>query len=316
MFGVFEIGTSLIQLGDAPKKSRSEWLSSFFSGVLATAVATPCTAPFMGSALGFAVTQPPFVSILIFTMLGVGMALPYVILSSFPSLLRFVPKPGPWMDTFKQIMAFFFLATVLWLAWVLQTQQGGDALLWVLAGLLVQSVGAWVWGRWNTPLRSTKVRRSAAVCATLLLLAGLAIAWQSGKGEARPAGSSISSSTIQWVPYSAATLAELRSQNKPVFVDFTASWCLTCQVNERVVLSDADVVNAFERNKIVTMKADWTNRDAEITRALESFERNGVPFYVLYPADAQASPRTLPEILSKSIVLDAIEQTMKTGGTK
>ncbi len=320
MFGIFEIGTSLIQLGGVAKKSRSEWAGSFFSGVLATAVATPCTAPFMGSALGYALTQPAFSSMMVFTSLGIGMALPYVVLSCFPSLLRYVPKPGPWMDTFKQVMAFFLMATVLWLAWVLEIQRGGGALIYVFSGLLLQSVGAWIWGRWNTPLHSSGVQRTALIAAILFVLGGFMVAVEARNSVASTEMSDTktpsSSSKIKWTPFSAGKVAELREQGKNVLVDFTASWCLTCQVNERVVLNDPQVVAAIEKSNLVPLRADWTNRDEEITRALESFERNGVPFYVIYPADEKAPPRPLPEILSKSIVLKAIDELSQTSGGK
>jgi thiol:disulfide interchange protein DsbD len=318
MFGIFEIGTSLVQLGGVAPKSRSPWAGSFFSGVLATAVATPCTAPFMGSALGYALTQPAVASMAVFTMLAVGMALPYVILSCSPALLRYVPKPGPWMETLKHVMAFFLMATVLWLAWVLEVQRGGDALICVFSGLLIQSVGAWIWGRWNTPARSRGVQRASLITALLLMIGGFIVAAQAGgvAPSSATARAAASSAKIQWLPYSAAKVAELRAQGKNVFVDFTASWCLTCQVNERVVLDDAEVVRAIEKSNIVPLRADWTNRDEQITSALESFERNGVPFYVIYPADEKAHPRPLPEILSKSIVLQAIRELSSTGGKK
>jgi thiol:disulfide interchange protein DsbD len=245
------------------------------------------------------------------------MALPYLMLSCFPHFLKFVPKPGAWMETFKQLMAFLLMATVLWLAWVLEIQRGGAALVYVFSGLLLQSVGAWAWGRWNTPGRSVSTRRVALIAALILFAGGFVVALQA-QNTAVPSDTivSASSSKINWTPYSAAKVAEARAQGKNVLVDFTASWCLTCQVNERVVLNDAEVVAAMNKNNIVTLKADWTTRDEEITRALESFGRNGVPFYVIYPADPNAPARPLPEILSKSIVLKAIDALATTSGGK
>lgn len=233
LMGLFEIGTSLMTLGGS---WNSRYSGHFASGVLAAVVATPCTAPFMGSALGFAMTQPSGVALSIFTSLGLGMALPYVVLASFPGLLRFVPKPGPWMVRLKQFLGILLLATAVWLFWVLSLQ-----------------------------LKT---------------------------------GPSFSPERVQ----------TLREQGTPVFIDFTAAWCLSCQVNERVVLNKPEVQKKFEELGVVTLKADWTNHNETITQALALYGRNSVPFYVLYGRNPKSPPQILPALLTPGIVLDALEK--------
>lgn len=249
LFGLFEIGTKLVQLAGL-NKGKSGFMGSFMNGVFATIVATPCTAPFMGAALGFALGQPPLISFLVFTCLGVGMALPYVLLSSHPAFLKWVPKPGPWMKNFKIIMGIFLLATAAWLGWILTLQIGPQHKI----------------------------------------------------------GSQMNQSGLTWEPYSIERVDQLRKEGRIVFVDFTAAWCLTCQVNERVVLNSKEVIASFKGKNIAMLKADWTSHDEAITVALQKFERSGVPFYLLYPADQRNQPLILPEILTPQIVLDAISK--------
>jgi thiol:disulfide interchange protein DsbD len=306
--GVMEIGTSLTRIGAAA--GREGYGTSALNGMLATVVATPCTAPFMGAALGFALTQSATAALLIFTALGAGMAAPYVALSLWPALLRFLPRPGEWMVRFKQLMAFPLFATVAWLVWVFGHQTGVDGILRLLLGLTLVGAAAWVWGSWSTLDASTLTRATARGVAVALLAAGflLSVAAEPVRSEVNAAGALQSGSGVRWEPWSEKRVAELRAEGRPVFIDFTAAWCLTCKVNERVAFSSAEVRKIVGERKIAMLKADWTNRDAAITRALSSFGRSGVPLYVLYEADPLASPRLLPEILSPGILIDTFSQ--------
>ncbi|MCB9504322.1 MAG: thioredoxin family protein, partial [Deferribacteres bacterium] len=267
LFGVFEIGTSMTSVGG--RMDRGSGLGgSFWSGVAATVVATPCTAPFMGSALGYALTQPVWAAMLIFTFLGFGMSAPYLILASSPKLLKFVPKPGRWMESFKQFMGFFMMATVVWLAWVLGNQTGVDGIAVLLFALLFIGVAGWLYGRWATPVAAPKIRRIATTIAFLFTIAGIYFGIANTQDLAPSSMNSVVSGEVKWQPYSDARLAELQQNQQPVLIDFTASWCLSCKVNERVAFTEA-VGKKIEELGIVPLKADWTNRDPVIAQALE-----------------------------------------------
>ncbi len=307
MLGVFEIGTSMTGVGSGAA-AKSGWFGSFLNGVTATIVATPCTAPFMGSALGYSLAQPPIIALMIFTALGLGMATPYIILSGFPRLLKFLPKPGAWMETLKQVMGFLLIATVIWLAWVLSIQAGSTAVVALLATLFMLGLGAWIMGKWGT-LAVSKLKRTTAYTVFVVLL-GIGI----GFGLVGISFSSPTSAqalehegSLQWQPYSAETVAQLRQSGKPVLIDFTAAWCLSCQVNERVAFGSQEVRDKIDRLGITTVKADWTSRDENITKALAEYGRNSVPFYVIYGKNS-ADPIILPEILTPAIVLDALDR--------
>ena len=309
LFGVFEIGTSLVSAG-GQYDNRSGMTGTFISGVAATVVATPCTAPFMGSALGFALTQSTTQSLLIFAFLGLGMASPYLLLSFVPSLIRFMPKPGEWMVAFKQFLGFLLMATVVWLIFVIGNQTGVLGMTMLLILLVVLGIGAWVLGRWGSIMASRQTRLIARTAGVIIIAGGLGyilsiLPTASGGGMALQAKSD---SGPKWEAFSAQRVNELRQTGRPVFVDFTAAWCLSCQVNERVALHNYDVVRKFQELGVVTLKADWTSRDAEITRALGEFGRNSVPLYVLYTGDANAKPVLLPEILTPGIVLNALKE--------
>ena len=302
--GVVEIGTPLTRLGGAASRG---YRSSFMSGVLATVVATPCTAPFMGAALGFAMTQSAGTSMLIFTALGAGMAAPYVALSAWPALLRFLPRPGAWMVRFRQLTAFPLFATVAWLAWVFGHQTGNDGVLRLLLGLTLLALGLWIWGQWVTLSAAERTKWTARTAGAGLIVAGLALAATSAPA-ATAAPSSTPAEGIAWEVYSEERVAAHRAAGRRVFIDFTAAWCLTCKVNERIAFSSNEVQQLVKARNIAMLKADWTNKDPAITRALAGFGRNGVPLYVLYEADPAAQPRLLPEILSPGILLNAFSQ--------
>jgi thiol:disulfide interchange protein DsbD len=319
LLGLFEIGVGMTALGG--RGPQGDGLgSSFATGVLAAVVATPCTAPFMGPALGVALTMPPASALLVFTALGAGMALPYVVLCLMPGWVRLLPRSGAWLETFKQLMAFPLLATVVWLVWVLGQQAGVDAILGTLAGLLLLALGLWLRARFGAHGRPTAVRRGADAAALVLAALGLvlglsargapagadAVVRAAGAGEAHDAYG------IAWRDYSAAALAELRAAGTPVFVDFTAAWCLTCKVNEHVVFSSAEVRDAFASRDVAMLRADWTSRDDEITRALASFGRSGVPLYVLYDGMGD-EPDVLPSVLTRGIVLEALQTLSREG---
>jgi thiol:disulfide interchange protein DsbD len=320
LFGVFEVGTSLMNVGQ-DAMGKSGLLGSFATGALATLVATPCTAPFMGSALGFALTQPLWASLLIFSSLGLGMSTPYILLAFFPALLKFVPKPGVWMETFKQFMGFLLMATVVWLVWVLGLQIGMDAVAKLLLSLIVMAIGAWILGRWGSLMQSNRTRRIAQVTMIALVASSLTFAISSARseaasqaGEVNKEGKKVYSGEIAWQPFSPKLIDELRAAGKPIFVDFTAAWCLSCKVNEKVTFTNQEIKDTIVKLGIVPVKADWTSRDETITKTLESFGRSGVPLYVLYNPKLK-DPIILPEVITPDIVLGELrklDQTEKT----
>ncbi len=298
MAGVFEMGTSAISLQGKVKGNGLG--GSFFSGVIATAVATPCTGPFMGQALGYALTLSAFQSLTIFTFLAIGMATPYLVLSANPSLVNKLPRPGAWMETFKQVMAFPMFATCIWLVWLLGGHVGNDGLIFVLGGLLVVSIGAWIYGRWSTPIRKKATQRFASVFALLTVLGGI---WMmmpreqaEGEGE------------LPWQAYSPELLAELSAGGKPVFVDFTADWCLTCKANEVRLFGSDELLGRLENMDVELVRADWTKKDAVITKALAKYGRSSVPLYLLYDGKPGSEPKILPQVLSPDSFLSALDE--------
>lgn len=311
LFGLFEFGTSMAVLEEKVTTSGegSGLKKSFLSGVLATLVATPCTGPMLGPALGFAMTLLPIQTLLVFTMMGLGMAFPYLLLSAFPKLMRFLPKPGNWLITFKHLMGFLMMGTVAWLVWVFGAQTDNAATFTLLLGLLVLAVGGWVFGRWATPARRRGVRLVAtSVAACMLCLGGGSVVWtaQHYRDAETPARTEKQAEEGMWEVYDPLRVETLRSQGVPVFVDFTAKWCLICQAN-KIVLHSAEVTNAFKEKGVVTMLADWTKRDPVITAQLEKLGRTGVPVYVLYSSDPTQPPQILPQTLSSGVVQDALD---------
>jgi thiol:disulfide interchange protein DsbD len=301
LLGTFEInvGSGLANAG-AAQSLRSDRLSgSFGTGVLAVVVAAPCTAPFMGAALGYAITQSAAVALLVFAALGLGMALPYLLLTFFPSLLKWLPRPGEWMLRFKQVMAFPMFATCVWLLWVLAQQVNVNALALILAALVLIALAVWALG---LAQRGTRVWRWVAIGAAGLAL--YAVIAATGTDAMRAGTSTIVDAKSSWRPWSPAEQQKQLAAGKPVFVDFTAAWCVTCQANKQLVLNSRVVADAFARKAVVMLRADWTNRDDAITRELARFKRNGVPLYVVYDLRGQA--QVLPELLTERTVLDAL----------
>jgi thiol:disulfide interchange protein DsbD len=300
--GVFSIGGSITGVGSS-LAGRSGYSGSFFTGVLATIVATPCTAPFMGAAVGFALSQPPVALLAVFFSLGLGLALPYLLLSNWPSLQRRLPKPGVWMDRLKQGMAFPMYAAAVWLVWVLAQQSGINSIVAALGGMVAIAFAAWLY---EVTKYSEKTAQRTGLGFSVLLLSAALFGGYFGVEEA-PASAVASETTGQhWEPYTTARLKELRGQGKPVFLNFTAAWCISCLVNEKVALSQDAVIDAFKHAGITYLKGDWTNRDPEITRILAEFGRSGVPLYLYYPAGVSTSPVILPQILTPEIVTQAV----------
>ena len=305
LFGIFDIGGGVQRL--ASKASfREGGPSAFMSGVLATVLATPCTAPFMGSAIAAALVMPALEALGVFLGLGIGMALPFVLITWFPSLIRRLPRPGAWMETFRQLMAFPMFATVLWLSWVLSIQVGQEYLLTLFSSLLVLLGGAWVLGRFATPSRSTRER----MLAQSLLVASIVIAAQiamppAGALMQAHEGSYVDHYGLSWHEFTATKVDELRATGVPVFVDFTAAWCITCQVNKRVVLAREDIRDLFREKRVALVRGDWTSRDARITEALERFGRGGVPLNVLW-LPGKSEPVVFSSILQASDIVAAL----------
>ena len=307
LMGVFEIGAGLSRLGGKGEHVRGK-TGSFLTGVLATIVATPCTAPFMGSALAFTLGKPAVIVLTVFAVLGLGLAAPYVLLTIFPRLLRFIPKPGPWMITFKQILAFPILATILWLLWVLGSQVGPDGLTIGLLVLLVVAFGLWLWGRFGQGLDASPARAFTVLVITLGLLSG---ACYFGAIALKTLDASYSQATgergvAEHTLFRPGLPEELQQQGQASFVIFTADWCITCKVNERVVIASREIQAAFEQENIEVIVADWTRRDDMIGNTLKKHGRAGVPFYLYYPPEAGAQPKPLPELLTQDIVLRTI----------
>jgi len=293
--GLFEVGS--ITAGDG-LASRGGSVGAFFTGVLAVAVAAPCTAPFMAAALGFALTLSAPLALLVFIALGVGFALPFLLLGLWPHALAFIPKPGPWMLTFKQFLAFPMYGWAAWLVWVLAQQAGPRSVAIVLAASIALALAAWLWSVTRDMQRG---RTIGALAALLILLAGLYGVSLLRDATAAPAAQT----TKLGEPFTAAKLASLRAANRPVFVDATAAWCITCLVNEDAVLSRDSVKSAFASKKVTYLVADWTNQNPEITALLKENGRSGVPLY-LYYAPGAATPQVLPQILTEGIVLGAL----------
>jgi thiol:disulfide interchange protein len=303
--GVFEFGGGLAGVGDGLTHGDG-YRASFFTGLLTTLVATPCTAPFMAPALGAALTQPAINALCIFAALGIGLSLPFVLLSFAPWMRRVLPKPGAWMDTLKQVFAFPIYASAAWLLWVLSHETSSFGLGAALAGTVLIGLAAWAYQKSNSSSGGGKVTVLVTAAASLLLAIILPIRFADVATAAPSEAAQIKSGTDEWQPYSAARVAELTAAGRPLLVNFTASWCLTCLVNERNAFSDSAVQAIFRDKKVTLMKGDWTNRDPAITHALAAFGRAGVPLYVVYNSKpGSTEPLVLPQLLTAGVVQSA-----------
>jgi thiol:disulfide interchange protein len=296
MSGVFEFGLAATGVG-AGLQRKSGYAGSFFTGVLATVVATPCSAPFLAPALGAALALSAIQGFAVFTAIALGLSTPYLLLSIFPGAVKILPRPGAWMETFKQFMAFPLYATVGYLVWVLAGQVGESGLLTAIFALVVMALGAWCYGRWHTPGASAGRARFGLIAGLALLGFGAWLGWPRPPAPA----------DLTWEPWSAERVAQLRAENRIIYVDFTARWCATCQANKRFVFHDATVLKTFRDEKIATLRGDWTNADPLITAELAKYHRSAVPFNLVY-LPGRPEPETLPELLTPGIVLQAVDR--------
>jgi thiol:disulfide interchange protein DsbD len=303
--GLFEIGTSLQGLGSG-LAAREGLTGSIFTGVLAVVVAAPCTAPFMGPALGFALTQTWPAALAVFLALGLGFAAPFTVVAFSPTLIRALPRPGAWMDMFRKALAFPMYAAAAWLAWVLAQQSGSEGLARLLAAAVLLSLAAWMFGLFQQRRVLGRPSRIAGGVAALAVVGALAVAFAAPFPAPTTGQGASEASGLSSKPWSPTAVADLRAQGRPILVNFTAAWCVTCQVNERVVFSDPAVARAMRQSGVVYLVADWTNRDGAIAKALESEGRIGVPLYLLYDAKGDA-PRVLPQLLTPDLVVHALE---------
>lgn len=292
--GYVEIGTGLMSLGQSSTNNGQSLTGSFMTGVLATTVASPCTAPFMGPALGFAVAQSSAVALLVFAFLGLGMALPFILLTWVPALNRRLPKPGQWMETFKQFLAFPLYLTAVWLLWVAGRQTSVDVAASIIVGLILTAMAAWLWKlNATSPLAKLTTSKVLAIAclASAILIPTLALS----EVDQEP----------KWQPYSPERLAQLRGKGQPVFINLTADWCITCLVNERTTLDTEAFYQTLEQNNIAYLKGDWTDSDPEITKLLNQYQRSGVPLYLLFPRGMKEA-HILPQILVKASTIDKL----------
>lgn len=304
--GLFQIGGRLMGVGGG-LASKSGYRGSFFTGALAVIVAAPCTVPFMGAAVGYAAFAAWYEAMAVMVALGIGMAAPFVLLCWFPGLLRRLPKPGAWMERLKQVLAFPMYATAAWLLWVATVQAGQIALIAGLAGALLIAFGLWLWQA--TRNGSGLGRMIAGSTTGLLIAAALGLTVVADQPAAAPKSAEANEGGWRWAAFTPEKLASLRAEGRPVFVNFTAAWCITCIVNERATLRSEILLKAMKARGIAIVKADWTRRDNTIARELAKFGRNGVPLYVFYPpAGSNAKPIVMPQILTENGMMAEIEK--------
>ena len=293
MSGAIQIGTRWMGTGQSLTQ-KPGLKGSFFTGVLAAVVASPCIAPFMGAALGFALTQPAYVCLSVFIALGFGMALPLLLLCYLPSLAHRLPKPGAWMETLKEFLAFPLYLSAIWLLWVLTNQAGSNLMAGVCIGAVAIAFACWLTNRYTEGLAAkiSKLIAILAIAAAVFLPYKLLQTQPDNK---------------RWQAYSPELLQELRDQGRPVFIDLTADWCLTCLANERVTLTKAEVEAVFDEHKVATLKGDWTNRDEKISELLQEYGRSGVPLYLWFPAKRAGKADVLPQLLTPDLVIETIK---------
>lgn len=318
LWGLFEIQLPQSIARAAGSGPREGVPGHLASGLFATLMATPCSAPFLGTALAFALSQSAGTIFAVFTAVGLGMSLPYLVLAGFPGAAGLLPKPGPWMDTLRRVMGFLLAGAAVWLLYVLGNQVSPERRAWIELALL--GMALFVWLRHRAAVGPALQKGAAAGVAALALVA-LAVGWRAGEAQAlsadpgRPggaAGSEAASGLIEWVEFDRDGAEELAAEGRLVFVDVTADWCFTCKVNERLVLETGPVAEAFERHDVVPMKADWTNRNDRIAAFLEDHGRYGIPFYLLYRPGAE--PLVFSELISKERLIEAVEEAAAGGG--
>jgi thiol:disulfide interchange protein/DsbC/DsbD-like thiol-disulfide interchange protein len=303
LFGVFELGGFFAKAGSNIKETTG-FGGSITSGIAATLLSTPCTAPFMGVAIGFAVTQSAPILFLVFTSLGLGLAFPYLLLSFVPKAKKYIPKPGNWMTTFKQIMGFLLLATVIWLFWVISFLIDNNSLSLLLMVALTVSFIFWVYGKWYF---TTSSKVGSLVLKILPVAAAVFVVVFSVNLENSYAAESSAKDEV-WLNFSPDLISELEKSNQSYFIDFTAAWCLTCQVNKKVALSSNEILNLFDEKDVTLIRADWTQRNADITKELQKYNRNSVPFYVLKSDKLENNIEILPELLTEKIVINSLNK--------
>lgn len=313
MSGLFEVGLAATGAG-ANLQAKDGLAGSFFTGALATLVATPCSAPFLAPALGAALTLSAFESLLVFTTIAVGLALPYLLLSLFPQAIKVLPRPGAWMETFKQFMAFPLYATVGWLLWVLAGQTSNDdhALLNIAFGFVLVAMAAWAYGRFGQSYGKPARQLTGKIAAAVLLAVGLFVGWPKDASAANAAPGSFQ---VTWEKWSPEAIAAAQQAGKFVYVDFTARWCATCQTNKATIFHNDEVLAAFAKQNVVLLRGDWTNRDPRITAELARWGRSAVPFNLIYAPDKK-EPVVLPELLTPGKVLDGLAQAGSKGLAK
>lgn len=301
MWGVFEFGLSFTRLGNW-ENNQSKAAGAILSGALTVVAATPCTAPFMGSALGFSFAEPFYISLIIFTFLALGMALPYAALASWPSFLQHLPKPGYWMEVVKQFLAFPLAFACVYFIWVFARQTSLNGAVALLVALVWAALAAWAYGRFV--LKNPKI--AWVLVCLISTICFITIYWACTTSADIQASNKVSANEIdndmETAIWSPQAVQEALQHERPVFIDFGADWCLTCQVNEKAVLANPEIKQLFRERGIIFMKADWTNRNKEIAEALRTYGRSGVPLYVYYETKRQAEPIILPEILTVNIV--------------
>lgn len=312
--GLFEVGLSATGAG-AGLQSQEGLGGSFFTGMLATLVATPCSAPFLAPALGAALALSAVESLVVFTAIAVGLSAPYLLLSLFPSAVKLLPRPGAWMETFKQVMAFPLYATVGWLLWVLAAQTAGDdyGLLMILFGFVLVAMAAWAYGRFGQAHGKPARQRWGTAFALVLLVGGVALGWPQPSTPVTVAGATAGADgaagkgayVVAWQPWSPEAVAAAQAAGRTIYVDFTARWCATCQTNKAAVFSSTEVLAELARRDVLLLRADWTNKDPRITQELAKYQRSAVPFNLVYHP-GQATPQVLPELLTPGIVLDVL----------
>ena len=319
LFGIFEVALPGMNAANNAAAKQHGVSGSFTSGVFATLLATPCTAPMLAPALGFALVQPPLVLTGYLLTVGLGLAFPFLVLAMVPAWAKLMPRPGAWMETFKHAMGFLLMGTTVWILDILAAQVSADSLIGYVAFLCVLAVSAWIYGHWGAIHRPTGVRFTALGVAILLGVLGGAQLLTLERPAKADAGAAVVATAggghgehIRWVDFAGSDVESMARGGQTVFIDFTADWCVTCKVYERTVIETDAIRDVFRHKCIVPVKADYTSEDEKITQWLRRFKRPGVPMYVILPAGKPDSPILLPDVLTKSSLLDGLDRAGPT----